>query len=131
MRIKHCLQLDDALRMMAAAKEEAIRNQWAVSISIVDDGGSVVALERLDGANVQSPEIATLKAKTAALSGKATRELEAVVKERPVMTSFPGRLMVTGGLPIFHASECVGGIGVSGVKSHEDEQVAAAGLQAL
>ena len=131
MRTKHCLTLDDAHRMMTAAKEEALRNRWRVSVSIVDDSGFVVLLERLDGANAKTPEIATLKASTAALSGKPTRALEAMVAERPATASFPGRLPVIGGLPIFHEGECVGGIGVSGVQSQEDEQVAAAGLKAL
>jgi glc operon protein GlcG len=131
MRTKHCLTLDDAHRMMAAAKQEALRSGWLVSISIVDDSGFVVLLERLDGANAKSPEIATLKAATAALTRKPTRELEGMVALRPVMTTFPGRLPVIGGLPIFHQGECVGGIGVSGVKSQEDELVAKAGLKAL
>ncbi|MEQ1947624.1 MAG: heme-binding protein [Bryobacteraceae bacterium] len=131
MQMKPCLTFDDARRVMAAAQDEAAKNQWAVSIAIVDDHGSVILLERRDRANPQSPEIATLKAKTAALSGKPTRDAEAMVKDRPVMVSFPGRLMITGGLPVMHEGVCIGGIGVSGVKSDEDEQIAAAGLKAL
>src|SRR5260221_8822741 len=110
MRTKHCLTLDDAHRMMAAAKDEALRNRWRVSISIVDDSGFVMLLERLDGANAKSPEIATLKAASAALSGKPTGELEAMVVERPATAAFPGRLPVIGGLPIVHEGQCVGGI---------------------
>jgi glc operon protein GlcG len=85
----------------------------------------------LDGAQGQSAAIATLKAQTAAAARTPTKVLEDVVQERPATAAFPGRLAVQGGVPIMHQGECVGGVGVSGVKSHEDEQVAKAGLTAL
>jgi glc operon protein GlcG len=131
MRSKPCLTLEDANKIMTACKAEAARNRWAVSIAIVDEAGFVLHLERLDGANVKTPEIATLKARTAAVSRTPTKVLEDMVKERPAMLAFPDRLPVQGGLPILYQGECVGAIGVSGVKSHEDEQIAKAGLAAL
>lgn len=98
---------------------------------MVDEGGYLIRLERMDGAGLQSPEIATAKARTAALSRVPTKALEDVTKERVATVVFPGRLPVQGGLPIFYKGECVGGIGVSGVKSPEDEQIASAGVAAL
>lgn len=117
--------------MLAAARAEADRRGWKVSIAVVDEGGYLLRLERLDGAGLQTPEVATMKAKSAALSRLPTKRLEEVTKERNGMLRFPDRLPVQGGLPIMHDGECVGGIGVSGVQSHEDEDVAAAGLGAL
>ena len=117
--------------MVAAAKLEAARNNWRVSIAVVDDGGYLLHLERMDGATLASPEIATLKARTAALSRVPTKFLEDVAKERAATLMFPGRLPVQGGLPILYQGECVGAIGVSGVKSPEDEQIASAGAAAI
>jgi glc operon protein GlcG len=131
MRTKPCLTLDDANRAIAAAKAEAAKNQWAVTIAVVDDAGFLLHLERLDGASVATPEVATLKARTAAVSRAPTKRAEEMVKERPSILSLPGRVPVQGGLPIFHQGECVGAIGVSGAKSDQDEQVAQAGLAGI
>jgi|SRR5215469_1503502 len=131
MRSKMCLTADDAAKIVTAAKAEARKNNWNVTIAVVDDGGFLLHLERLDGAPAQSATIATAKAWTAAATRTPTKALEDIVKERPATAAFPGRVAVQGGLPILHQGECVGGVGVSGVKSHEDEQVAKAGLQAL
>jgi glc operon protein GlcG len=131
MRNKLCLTADDANKIVAAARAEAQKNNWNVTIAVVDDGGFVIHLERLDGAPVQSATIATGKAWTAAATRTPTKTLEDIVKERPATAAFPGRVPVQGGLPIIHQGECVGAVGVSGVKSHEDEQIAKAGLQAL
>ena len=131
MRSKICLTGADAEKIVAACKIEAMKSKWNVSIAVVDDGGFLVRLERLDGAVGQSAMIATAKAQTAAAARTPTKVLEEIVKERPATGHMPGRLAVQGGLPIIYQGECVGAIGVSGVKSHEDEQVAAAGLRAL
>lgn len=117
--------------MVTAAKAEAVKNNWKVSIAVVDEGGYLLHLERMDGATLTSPEIAMLKARTAALARVPTKSLEDVTKERAVTMMFPGRLAVQGGVPVLHEGECVGAVGVSGVKSHEDEQIASAGLTAL
>jgi glc operon protein GlcG len=131
MRQKSCLTAADAERIVSAARQFADARQWRVTIAIVDEGGYLLRLERLDGASLQSPEVATMKAKSAALSRLPTKRLEEVARERPGMLRFPERLPIQGGLPVMHAGECVGGVGVSGVQSHEDEEVAAAGVAAL
>jgi glc operon protein GlcG len=131
MRNKPSLTAADAAQIMTAARAEAQRRDWKVAIAVVDDGGFLLHLERLDGAGLQTPEVATMKAQSAALSRMPTKRLEEVTKERNGMLRFPDRLPIQGGLPIMHEGECVGGIGVSGVQSHEDEEIAAAGLAAL
>ena len=131
MRHKPSLTGAEAQTMVAAARAEAVKNSWKVSIAVVDEGGYLLHLERMDGAVLTSPEIATLKARTAALARVPTKFLEDVTKERTATLAFPGRLPVQGGLPILYEGECVGAIGVSGVKSPEDEKVAAAGLAAF
>ncbi|ODN71105.1 heme-binding protein [Methylobrevis pamukkalensis] len=130
MRRKLVLDGADAATIMAAAKAEAQRSGWAVTIAIVDDHGVPLMLERLDGAITMSAQIAVDKAKAAAVTRRSTRFAEDMAKERPG-TAFLPRLPVQGGLPIIVEGECVGGVGVSGVQSHEDEQVAAAGIAAL
>jgi glc operon protein GlcG len=131
MRAKQCLTASDAQKMVKASKDFAQASGWSVSIAVVDDGGFLLHLERLDGAVLQSPELAILKARTAAICRCPTKTLEEVAKERPATLTFPGRLPIQGGLPINVMGECIGGIGISGVKSHEDERVAEAGLAAL
>jgi glc operon protein GlcG len=131
MRMKPCLTHADAQTMIAAAKAEAAANKWAVTIAIVDDGGNLLHLERMDGPPALSAEVATGKARTAALMKRPSKFWEDRMKERPGMLKFPEILPIQGGLPILHQGECVGGIGVSGVQSHEDEQVAQAGITAL
>jgi len=131
MRQKFSLTSAEAHAVVTAAKLEAVKNSWKVSIAVVDEAGYLLHLERMDGATLPSPEIATLKARTAALSRVPTKFLEDVSKERTATLMFPGRLPVQGGLPILYEGECVGAIGVSGVKSPEDEQIATAGIAAL
>lgn len=131
MRNKLCLAASDAQKIVAACKVEAEKNKWNVSIAVVDDAGFLIHLERLDGAVGQSAAIATLKAQTSAMARTPTKALEEIVKERPATGAFPGRLAVQGGVPILVQGECVGAVGVSGVKSFEDEQVAMAGLRSI
>jgi glc operon protein GlcG len=131
MRQKPCLTHSDAQTMIAAAKVEAAANKWSVTIAIVDDGGNLLHLERMDGPPALSAEVATGKARTAALMRRPSKFWEERVKDRPGMLKFPDILPIQGGLPILHLGECVGGIGVSGAQSHEDEQVAQAGITAL
>lgn len=126
---KRSLTSVDVSPIIDACREYAVSMGWGVSISIVDEGGYLLHALRLDGAPLQSAEIATLKARTAALTRQATKILEDLAAERPATVAFPGRLPVQGGVPIVLEGECLGGIGVSGVKSHQDEQVAIAGLE--
>jgi uncharacterized protein GlcG (DUF336 family) len=131
MRTRPALTASDAQTMMAACRTEAQKHKWSVSIAIVDDAGYVLLLERLDGAGPLTAEVAAAKASTAALSRRPTKFWEDRVKERPVFLKFPDNLPIQGGVPIMAQGECVGAIGVSGVQSHEDEQVASAGVAAL
>ncbi len=131
MRTKTVLTAEDAATMIEAAKAEAEKNNWLVTIAVVDEGGYLMHLERMDGAPLPSAEIAFLKAKTAAIAKAPTKALEDVVKDRPAVALMPGRLPVQGGVPVLYEGECIGGIGVSGVKSPEDEVVALAGRAAL
>lgn len=131
MRSKPSLTSAVTHKLMAACKAEAEKNNWKVSIAIVDEGGYLLQLERLDGAGLASPEIAILKARTAAIARTTTKMLEDIAKDRPGTLTFPGRLPVQGGVPLIYEGEYVGAIGVSGVKSPEDEQVALAGQGAL
>jgi glc operon protein GlcG len=132
MRNKPCLTSADAQKMMAACKAEAQKNKWAVTIAIVDDSGAAILLERLDGAGAISAQVAMGKAQTSAVTKRPTKFFEDRVKERPAFMTFPTPgVMFQGGVPIVHQGECVGAIGVSGVQSHEDEQIAQAGVTAL
>jgi glc operon protein GlcG len=131
MRMKPSLTAADTRQILAAAIAAAEKSQWAVSIAVGDDGGALLALQRLDGAFPQSAEIATRKAWTAAAARRPTKVLEDVVKERPAAVGFPGQLRVQGGLPILVGGDCVGAVGVSGVQSHQDEQVAQAAIDAF
>ena len=131
MRTKRALSLSDARKILDAARREAEQRKWNVSIAVVDEGGFLLALERMDGAPLQSAEIATRKAWTAAMVRLPTKTVEDMAKERPGLLGMPGQLRVQGGVPIQVEGEWVGAVGVSGVASHEDEQVAKAGIAAL
>ena len=131
MRTKPCLTADDAHKMMAACKAEAQKNKWAVAIAIVDDSGAALLLERLDGAGAISATVAMGKAQTSALTKRPSKFFEDRVKERPAFGNFPAGILIQGAVPILVRGDCVGAIGVSGVQSHEDEQVAQAGVSAL
>ena len=132
MRQKPALTNSDAHKMMAACIAEAQKNKWNVAIAIVDDSGAVMLLERLDGCGAISADVAIKKAQTSALTKRPSKFFEDRVKERPGFVTFPTPgVMFQGGLPLVHQNECVGAIGVSGVQSHEDEQVAQAGVTAL
>jgi glc operon protein GlcG len=131
MRTKPCLTSADVKKILAACEAEAAKNKWAVSIAVVDDGGFLLGLTRMDGASAITAEVAAGKARTSALTKRPSKFFEDRVKERPAFIGFPAGLLVQGGLPIVHDNECVGAIGVSGVQSHEDEQVAQAGVNVL
>jgi glc operon protein GlcG len=118
-------------KMLAACEAEAAKNKWAVSISIVDDSGFPLGFLRMDGAPPISAEVATGKARTSAMTKRPSKFFEDRVKERPAFANFPAGILIQGGIPLTHENECVGAIGVSGVQSHEDEQIAEAGAKAL
>ncbi len=128
-----CLTLDDVKRIAAAAEAEATRNSWAVTLAIVDDGGHLLWLQRLDGAAPISAHIAPAKARTAALGRRESRVYEESINQgRFAFLSAPElEGMLEGAVPIFVQGHCLGAVGVSGVKSSEDAQVAKAGIAAL
>ena len=131
MKTKPCLTLDDCRKMIAACEAEARRNNWEVVIAILDDGGHLLMLERMDGATPANAEIAMQKGRSAAISRRSTKMWEDRIKDgRLAMLKMPV-LPVQGGIPVMYQGECVGGIGVSGVQSHEDEQIGLAGAAAL
>jgi uncharacterized protein GlcG (DUF336 family) len=131
MRTKPALTAADVQKVIAACRNEAARNKWNVTIAVVDDAGYLLQLERLDGAGPMTADVAAAKARTAAVTRRPTKFWEDRVKERPVFLKFPENLPIQGGVPIMYQGECVGAIGVSGVQSHEDEQIANAGVAAL
>ena len=131
MRTKPSLTAADVKKMLAACEAEAVKNKWAVSISIVDDGGYPLGFIRMDGAPAISAEVSIGKARTSAMTKRPSKFFEDRVKERPAFANFPAGILIQGGVPLIHQNECVGAIGVSGVQSHEDEQVAQAGAAAL
>ena len=131
MKTKPCLTLDDCKKMSVACETEARKNNWNVVIAILDDGGHLLMLERMDGATPANAEIATQKGRSAAVSRRSTKMWEDRIKDgRLSMLKMPV-LPIQGGIPVMYQGECVGGIGVSGVQSHEDEQIAQAGANAL
>jgi glc operon protein GlcG len=133
MKSKPTLELNDLRAIAAAAEAEALKNSWAVAIAIVDDGGHLAWLQRLDGAAAISAEIAPAKARTAALGRRESKVYEDMINGgRTSFLSAPALSgMLEGGVPIMVQGQCVGAVGVSGVKSAEDAQIARAGIAAL
>jgi len=125
------LTLEDCERIAAGALAEARRNQWSVAIAILDDGAHLLHFARMDGATPANAAIAVSKARTAALSRRTSGNWQERAKARPELMKMPGILPVQGGVPVIADGTCVGAVGVSGVQSHEDEQVAQAGIDAL
>jgi len=128
---KNILALDDVKRVVAAAEAEALRNDWNVVIAIVDDGGHLMFLQR-EKVQLGSVDVAIAKAKTALMFRRPTRFWEDTVAEgRQGYLSLTGMLPIEGGIPLRHDGEIVGAIGISGVKSSQDGQIALAGAAAL
>jgi uncharacterized protein GlcG (DUF336 family) len=133
MKTKAFLEAADVKAIAAAAEAEALTNQWAVTIAIVDDGGHLLWLQRLDGAAAISAHIAPAKAHTAALGRRESKIYEDIVNGgRVAFLSVPEvQGLLEGGVPIIKGGVCLGAVGVSGVKSTEDAQIARAGIAAL
>ncbi len=130
---KPSMTREDVKRIAAAAEAEALKNGWAVTIAIVDDGGHLLALQRLDGAAPISSHIAPAKARTAALGRRESRVYEEMINQGRVSFLSAPTLdgMLEGGVPVLVEGHCLGAVGVSGVKSSEDAQIARAGIAAL
>ena len=133
MKTRPFLTLDDVRSAAAAAEAEALNNAWAVTIAIVDEGGHLLWLQRLDGAPPISAQIAPAKACTAALGRRESKVYEDMINQgRVAFLSAPTlQGMLEGGVPILVDGHCVGAVGVSGVKSSEDARVAQAAIAAL
>jgi len=128
------ISLENAKKVIAAAEVEAKKNSWPVAIAVVDCSGFLVAFQRLDNTQLGSVEVSLEKAKTSALFRRPTKVFEDMLVTGGAnlkVLKLPGALPIEGGLPIVHDGKIIGAIGVSGVKSTEDAQVAAAGLEAL
>ena len=133
MNTKPYLSLADVKRIAAAAEAEAHANAWIVTIAIVDDGGHLLWLQRLDGAAPLSAHIAPSKARTAALGRRESRLYEEMINQGRVSFLSVPEIdgLLEGGVPIMVDGHCLGAVGVSGVKSTEDAQIANAGIAAL
>lgn len=133
MKNKFALELADIKQIAAAAEAEALQNNWPVTIAIVDDGGHLLWLQRLDGAAPLSAHVAPAKARTAAVGRKDTKAFEDMINNgRTAFLSAPyidG--LLEGGVMIVKDGQVLGAVGVSGVKASEDAQVASAGIAAL
>ncbi len=126
------ISLEQAKKVIAAAEVEAKKNNWPVAIAVVDSSGYLVAFHRLDNTQLGSIEVALKKAKTSALFRRPTKVFEDMLIIQGVnvkILTLPEALPIEGGLPIVHNGKIIGAIGVSGVKSSEDGQIAAAGLE--
>ena len=129
---RKALTLDGARRIMAAAEAEAAKNKWTVAIAIVDEAGELVAFHKIDDTQAASIDIAIGKARTAARMKRPTKALEdAVASGRTVLLAVDGLVPLEGGVPIAVEGRIVGAVGVSGVTSQQDAQVAQAGIAAL
>ncbi len=133
MKTRSSLELADVKKIAAAAEAEALNNNWAVTIAIVDEGGHLLHLQRLDGAPPVSSHMAPAKANTAAMGRRETKIYEDVINggrtsflSAPVLEG-----MLEGGVPIMKDGFCLGAVGVSGVKSPQDAQIAKAGIAAI
>ncbi|MCK6430320.1 MAG: heme-binding protein [Burkholderiaceae bacterium] len=132
MQTKKVLTHDDARKIAAAAEAEAKKNNWAVTIAIVDDGGHLLWLQRLDGAAPISSYIGPEKARASALGRRETKIYEDMINNgRTAFLSAPLTGMLEGGVPIIVDGQTIGAVGGSGVKSSEDAQIARAGIAAL
>jgi len=129
---RKALTLEAARKIAAAAEAEARKNNWNVVIAIVDDGGHLIYLQRMDNVQIASIEIALRKARSAALFRRPTKAFEdQLVGGRQAVLALPGAMPFEGGLPIVADGQVIGAIGVSGVTAQQDGQIAKAGVDAL
>lgn len=129
---KPLLTLEDAKRISAAAQAEAQRNDWRVVIAVVDDGGHLLYLQRSHDTQFGSIETAIQKAHAAVAFQRPTKVSEdAVLSGRLIHLALPGVIPAEGGVPLQIEGVIVGGLGISGVRSSQDGQIAAAGVAAL
>ncbi len=133
MKTKSYLESADVKAILQAAEAEAVANNWNVAIAVVDDGGHLLGFQRLNGTPAVSAHIAQAKANTSALGCRESKIYEDVINQgRTSFLSAPAISgLLEGGVPILKDGVCIGAVGVSGVKSNEDAQIAKAGIAAL
>ncbi len=128
---KKSMTLAAAKEIAAAAEAEARKNNWTVVIAVVDDGANLVYLQRIDGTQIGSIEVAQAKARSAVNFKRPTKAFEdGLVGGRTALLKLPGAMPIEGGIPIMAGDQLIGAIGVSGVQSNQDGQIAAAGVAA-
>jgi glc operon protein GlcG len=128
---KKALTLEAAKKMAAAAEAEAVKNKWNVVIAVVDEGGHLIYLQRMDGTQTGSIEVAMGKARTAMAFKRPTKVFDELAKTRPSIVSLRDVVLLEGGVPIKVGEQVIGAMGVSGVTSQQDAQIAEAGIAAL
>jgi glc operon protein GlcG len=128
-RTRQELTHSDAEQIAAGCISHAVARGLAVSVAVVDSGGFLWQMHRMDGAGLQTAQIAEMKARTAALARVPTAALEHGLTDSVAPLGVPNRLLLRGGLPIFVGGLCIGGVGVSGVRPAEDEEISQAGLE--
>lgn len=129
---KKVLTLDAAKKIASGAEAEAKKNNWNVVIAVVDDGGHLMYLQRIDGTQTGSIDVAIGKARTSAAFKRPTKVFDELAKTRPSITSIsPNAVLLEGGVPVVVGGQMVGAVGVSGVTSQQDAQIAEAGIAAL
>lgn len=132
MASKAVLTLEEAKKIAAAAEAEALRNDWKVTIAVVDDGGHLLYLQRAHDTKFGSVETAMMKANAAAAFQYATKDSETAVQSgRLIHLALPGVIPAEGGVPIVRDGVVIGALGISGVRAAQDGQIAAAGVATL
>ena len=132
MKTKPVLTLTEVNIILDAAQKEAEANGWAVTIAVADDGGHLLGLRRLDGAAAMTPEVATQKARSAALGARETQAFEEMINGgRNAFLSAPLQGLLSGGVPVMVDGQVAGTVGVSGVTPDQDVQIAKAGIAAI
>jgi glc operon protein GlcG len=132
MKSRPMLTQSDVQRLLQEGESYARARSWNVTLAVCDDGGHALGLLRMDGASPFTARMAQEKGRTAALTRRESRHYEQVVKERNAFLSAPDlHGLIEGGLPVLVEGHCVGAVGVSGVKSTEDAQIAQAAISAL
>jgi len=132
MKTKPILTAEDVKAILAAAEKHANEHKWVVTIAVADDGGHLLGMLRLDGAAPITAEIAPAKARTAAMGRRESKVYEEIINQgRHSFLSAPMTGMLEGGVPVVIDQQIVGAVGVSGVKSSEDAEIARAGIAAL
>ncbi|MBB3185108.1 glc operon protein GlcG [Halomonas fontilapidosi] len=132
MQTKPVLTLDDVNAILDAAQREAQANEWAVTVAVADDGGHLLGLRRLDGAPPFSADVATEKARNAAIGRKETQVFEDMINNgRTAFVTAPMQALLAGGVPVLVDGQVAGSVGISGVKPDQDVQIAKAGVAAI